>query len=154
MGKGKRLRALIDTDIFVLDLRYPRDPRYSENKAFLGRVKQGELAGSTTLYNLMEVCGILSFNLSPQSLEELFIGFAERFNVAVLFPDHEQEEVCFAPEKILEAMKRKLSFGDALIAEVIQRYRRRLDLFVTWNATHFEGKVPIEVLMLSQLSSV
>lgn len=148
---SNRLRVLIDTDIFVIDLRYPRDPRYSENKAFLERVKQGELAAWTTLYNLMEVYGILSVNLSPQSLQDLFIGFAAQFNVMILFPDGKGEEVCFAPAEILETMKRKLSFGDALIVEVAQRHRRRLDLFVTWNAVHFEGKLPIKTVTPNQL---
>lgn len=148
---SKRLRVLIDTDVFVIDLRYSRDRHYAENKAFLERVKRGELVGSTTLYNLMEVCGILSFNLSPQLLEELFIGFAERFNVTILFPNQEEEKVCFLPEELLGVMKHKLSFGDALIAEVVRRHSRRLDLFVTWNAVHFDGKLPIAVLMPSQL---
>lgn len=148
---NKRLRVLIDTDVFVIDLRYPRDSRYSENKAFLECVKRGELAAWTTLYNLMEVCGILSFNLSPQSLQELFIGFAAQFSVTILFPNGREEEVCFAPAEILEIMKRKLSFGDALIAEVAQRHRRRLDLFVTWNAVHFEGKLPIKAVTPNQL---
>lgn len=147
----KALRVLIDTDVFVIDLRYPRDSRYLENKAFLERVKRGELAAWTTLYNLMEVCGILSFNLSPQSLQELFIGFAAHFNVTTLFPNGGEEEVCFAPAEILGMMKRKLSFGDALIAEVVQRHRRRLDLFVTWNAVHFEGKVSIKAVTPNQL---
>lgn len=148
---SKRLRVLIDTDVFVLDLRYHRDVRYRSNKLFLERVQRGELLGRTTLYNLMEVCGILSFNLSPQRLEELFIGLAARYNVTVLFPDRAREETCFGPTEILEIMKRKLSFGDALIVEVTQRHRRRLDLFVTWNAAHFDNKLPIKVLTPDQL---
>ena len=66
----------------------------------------------------MEICGILSFNLSPESLEELFMGFATRYNVAILFPPDEQEKVCFDLVKIIETMKQKFSLGDALIAEL------------------------------------
>ena len=94
----------------------------------------------------MEVCGILSFNLSPKSLEELFIGFASRFNVEVLFPKGDGEEVCFTPAGVLELMQRRLSFGDALIAEVARIYRRWLDFFVTWNTVHFEGRLPLRVV--------
>jgi len=142
----KRSRVLIDTDVFIIDLRYPQDPRYIENKKFLERVRQGELVGLTTFFNLMEVCGILSFNLSPQSLEELFLGFATRFNVKILFPQGRDEEVCFTPSEVLALMKRKLSFGNALIAEVAGRHRRHLDIFVTWNSFYFEGKFPIKVI--------
>jgi hypothetical protein len=99
----------------------------------------------------MEVCGILSFNLSPQSLEELFMGFATKYNVAILFPPDDEETICFDPVGILETMKQKFSFGDALIAELAQRYRGRLDLFVTWNAVHFADKLPLRVATPSQI---
>lgn len=120
------------------------------NKRFLERVQQGELQGQTTLYNLMEVCGILSFNLSPQSLEQLFIGFAERYNVGVLFPEANGEQICFGLREILDWMKHKMSLGDALVASVTRQYRRRLDYFVTWNAAHFAGKLPIPVITPDQ----
>lgn len=143
--RQRRPRALVDTDVFVIALRYPRDVRYDGTQAFLDRVKQGKVLGRTTIYNLLEVCGILSFNLSPVRLEELFVGFAERFGVQVLFPPGEGAEVCFEPSRILQTMKGKFSFGDALVAELASVHRRRLDLFVTWNAAHFEGKLPIPV---------
>lgn len=109
------------------------------------------MLGRTTIYNLLEVCGILSFNLSPAHLEELFIGFADRFGVQVLFPPGEGTEVCFEPGRILQGMKGKLSFGDALVAELVSVYRRRLDVFVTWNAVHFEGRLPIPVSTPEQM---
>ena len=146
----RKARVLIDTDVFVIDLRYHRDPKYSQNRTFLERVKQEELVGRITVYNLMEVCGILSFNLSPQSLEELFIGFATKYNVEILFPPDEEERTCFNPVDILETMKQKFSFGDALIAELVQRYKGRLDLFVTWNAVHFADKLPLRVITPAQ----
>jgi predicted nucleic acid-binding protein len=150
----RKTRVLIDTDVFVIDLRYHRDPKYSENRAFLERVRQGEFVGRTTVYNLMEVCGILSFNLSPHSLEGLFMGLARRYNVTILFPSDEYERVCFDPVEILETMKQKFSFGDALIAELAQRHSRSLDLFVTWNAVHFADKLPIRVVTPSQIGEM
>ena len=47
---------LLDSDIFVLDLRFPNDPRYSTNKLFL---EAREVQRATTIYNLLEVCGLL-----------------------------------------------------------------------------------------------
>jgi len=150
----RKARVLIDTDVFVIDLRYYRDPKYSENRAFLERVRQGEFVGRITVYNLMEVCGILSFNLSPQSLEELFMGLATRYNVAILFPPDEEERTCFDPVEILETMKQKFSFGDALIAELAQKHRKWLDLFVTWNAVHFADKLPLRVVTPGQIGEM
>jgi len=150
----RKARVLIDTDVFIIDLRYHRDPKYSENRAFLERVRQEEFIGRITVYNLMEVCGILSFNLSPQSLEELFMGFATKYNVAILFPPNKEERICFDPVKILETMKQKFSFGDALIAELTQRHRKWLDLFVTWNAVHFADKLPLRVATPEQIGGM
>ena len=147
----RKTRVLIDTDVFVIDLRYHRDQRYSDNRGFLEQVKQGELVGRVSVYSLMEICGILSFNLSPESLEELFVGFATRYNVAILFPPDEEEKVCFDPVKIIETMKQKFSFGDALIAELAHRYKSRFDFFVTWNAVHFVDKLSFRVVTPVQL---
>jgi hypothetical protein len=98
----------------------------------------------------MEICGILSYNLSPQSLEGLFMGLARRYNVTILFPSDEHERVCFDPVEILETMKQKLSFGDALIAELARRHRKCLDLFATWNVVNFADKLPIQVVTPGQ----
>ena len=46
------------------------------------------------------------------------MGFATRYNVAILFPSDEEEKVCFDLVKIIETMKQKFSLGDALIAEL------------------------------------
>lgn len=148
---SKATTVLIDSDVFLIDLRYPRDRRYDKNTAFLERVRIGELVGWTTVYNLLEICGILSFNLSPQSLQTLFIGFASRFNVTVLFPNSSSEEICFSPIDIFDMMQRKFSFGDALIAELAQRHRRRFDSFVTWNVAHFQDKLSVRVAAPDQV---
>ena len=142
----RRVRVLIDTDVFVIDLRYPRDARYATNQAFLRSILTGKVLGRTTLYNVLEVCGILSFNLSAKRLDELFAGFAERFNVQVLFPPGQDAVVCFDLARLLQTMKHKLAFGDALIADLVHTHRRRIDVFVTWNARHFSGKLPVPAL--------
>lgn len=147
-----RATVLIDSDVFLIELRYPRDLRYAKNKAFLDRVRSGELVGWTTVYNLLEICGILSFNLSPQSLQALFIGFAQQFNVTVLFPNNSSdEEICFSPVDIFSIMQCKFSFGDALIAGLAQRHRRRFDYFVTWNVSHFRDKLSLRVATPDQV---
>ena len=51
--------------LFVIDLRYKRDRNFSVNRTFLERIAHNH-TGVTTLFNLLEVCGILSFNLEEK----------------------------------------------------------------------------------------
>ena len=62
MGAKPEL-ILIDTNIFVIDLRYKRDTNYQVNQEFLSTAAQSG-NGFTTIVNLLELCGILSFNLN------------------------------------------------------------------------------------------
>ena len=55
--------VLIDTNIFVIDLRYKRDNYYKTNRAFLAHIAKKRI-GFTSTINLLELCGILSFNLN------------------------------------------------------------------------------------------
>ena len=72
----------VDTNVFVIDLRYQSDPYYRTNKRFLQKMEK-EKNGLTGLINLLELCGILSFNLSPQQVEELFLYFSHRYKLSV-----------------------------------------------------------------------
>ncbi len=58
--------VIVDTDVLLLAFVFQRDPRQAMNNTFLERVKNSEAA--TTIYNLMELLGQLSFNLSSQRL--------------------------------------------------------------------------------------
>ncbi|MBC7227079.1 MAG: hypothetical protein H5T61_07580 [Thermoflexales bacterium] len=55
--------VIIDTDVFLLEFAFHRDARYPTNAEFLRAVRPREPA--ITIYNLMEILGQLSFNLSP-----------------------------------------------------------------------------------------
>ena len=69
MGAEQEL-ILIDTNIFVIDLRYKRDTNYKVNQAFLSSVAQNG-NGFTTIVNLLELCGILTFYLNRGQLIDL-----------------------------------------------------------------------------------
>ena len=71
MGPGP---FLIDTNVFVIDRRYRRDRNYAANRRFLDAVKR-ERSGFTTMINLLELCGILSFNLNDHQLQTVWEGF-------------------------------------------------------------------------------
>ncbi len=43
----------LDSDLFLIDLRYRRDQKYNENAAFLSRLKESRLLAVTSLFNLL-----------------------------------------------------------------------------------------------------
>jgi len=79
---AKQDLVLIDTNIFVIDLRYKRDAHYKTNQTFLDYIAKKK-TGFTTIINLLELCGILSFNLSEKQLNELWVYFQDRYRVTV-----------------------------------------------------------------------
>ena len=76
---------LVDTNVFVIDLRYRRDPLYRLNRRFLDRLaKDG--SGATALFNLLEIAGIFSFNLNEEQLMNLLSLFPGHYGIAILPP--------------------------------------------------------------------
>ena len=82
MGSKQEL-ILIDTNVFVIDLRYKRDTNFRLNKSFLSFVAQNG-SGFTTIVNLLELCGILSFNLNQDQLLDLWTYFQDRHKINIL----------------------------------------------------------------------
>ena len=138
--------TVIDTSVFIIDLRYKREKDFAVNRAFLDWIAQ-DRSGATTLFNILEVCGVLSFNLNERQLQELFFYFPEHFRVEVL-PHHDFESLLPALRTgdLFEVISRKASFGDALIIAVIEKYIHGASRFVSWNAQHFIGRLSIPSL--------
>ena len=137
--------VLVDSDIFVLDLFYPNDPRTQANKRFLRRRISGK---ATTVFNVLEVCGIASFNKSTEDLKRLFYAFHQVYNLDVLYPmarspfseDFIKQFVAGTFSRIL----RKMAFGDALILSTAESHK--ISTLVTWNVRHFENRAAIRVV--------
>ena len=145
MGAGKEL-VLIDTNVFVIDLRYIRDKNYKKNKEFLKTIAQNG-AGFTTIVNVLEVCGILSFNLNEKQTEELWYYFQQHYRVAV----HPQIELdadfpAFSIRDLFDLIKRKTSFGDALMLMFASKYLSFISTIVTWDKDHLKDKYPGTVI--------
>ncbi len=139
----------VDSNLFVIDLRYTSDANYRINRRALDRVAR-EASGITSVINVLEVCGILSFNLSSHALHALYVHFAQRYRVAIVpgggygvrLPAPEARETLPIVAADLPSHQRCVERGsllvvDALIVEVIEpdrlpsrrlerRYERRL----------------------------
>lgn len=143
--------VFIDSDIFVRDLRYPRDQRSAVNRQFLKRVHAKRIRGVTSIFNLLEICGILAYNLSPAQLVDLYSDFCQHYNVTVLFPADAQGDLQYDIPRIFQQIQTRQSLGDAQISYVVNRFANDLSRFVSWNASHFEEKLPIPACTPQQL---
>lgn len=137
-------KVFIDSDIFVRDLRYPRDSRSEINRSFLAWVRSKKIRGVTSIFNILEVCGILSFNLNEQELIGLYATFTNHYNVQVLFPADKEGNLQYDLIKIFDQILKKQHLGDAQISYIINRFANQLAAFVSWNSIHFNQKIFIE----------
>jgi predicted nucleic acid-binding protein len=151
MEGGHRLGSkqdliLIDTNVFVIDLRYKRDPGYEINRKFLHYIHE-KGNGFTTVINLLEICGILSFNLKETQLFELWSYFEERYGVIVLpVPTLETNFPILKLREVFDFIKERASLGDALILSVAGKHLPFVNTMVSWDASHFENVFPGVVL--------
>ena len=149
MGPQKDL-ILIDTNIFVIDLRYKRDINYGSNVRFLDYIA-GSGTGFTTLVNLLELCGILSFNLNDKQLIDLWSYFEKRYGISVLPPpDMNSDFPALSIESLFDQIRKRIPLGEALILAVAAQYLPFVSTFVTWDKTHFKEKFPGRVITPSE----
>lgn len=136
----------VDSNLFVIDLRYTSDANYRINRRALDRVGR-EAIGITSVINVLEVCGILSFNLSPHALHALYVHFAQRYRVAIV-PGGGYGVRLPAPEarEILANMEKRMALRDSEIALMVEQHAASLTAFLSWNATHFAGKLAVPAL--------
>lgn len=141
--------VIVDTDIFLLAMAFQRDPRYAVNAVFLDRAQEANPA--ITIYNLMEILGQLSFNLSPAQLDAWSSWLVEAYQLTVIWPvNPDGQASCDFQAEIFERpfarmRAHRMAFMDALILSLAER-TPDVECFVTWNARHFKGKSSLVVL--------
>ena len=136
----KQEPVLVDTNVFVIDLRFRRDRHFKRNQSFLDSVAQiGN--GYTSIVNLLEICGILSFNLNQDQLIDLWTYFHDRYKITVLpEPDFRSNFAVLEINRIFDILGKKCSFGDALMMAVAEKYLSFVSTLVTWDKEHFKDK--------------
>jgi predicted nucleic acid-binding protein len=130
----------VDTNVFVVALRYPRDRHFDVNARFLHALRESG-DGVTSVVNVLETCGVLSFNLNPRQLRSLYAYFDRRFAVKILAGTGTQPIVAARAKDLLGYLERKLSFGDALVAYAVEAWAPEATAFVSWDARHFTDKI-------------
>lgn len=136
----------VDSNLFVIDLRYREDANYRANRRALDRLRR-EGSGMTSLLNLLEVCGVLSFNLSATALHALYVHFPRRYGVTVVPASAYETRLPRATAgDLLARMEQRMALKDAEIALSVAQYADNLTAFVSWNAKHFEAKLPVPAI--------
>ncbi|MGH9346999.1 MAG: hypothetical protein ACRD26_07000 [Vicinamibacterales bacterium] len=136
----------VDSNLFVIDLRYPDDADYRVNRRALDRLARNG-SGVTSVLNVLELCGILSFNLSVTALHALYVHFAQRYRM-ILVPGGGYDTRLPAPavRDVLAKMEKRMALKDAEIALAVEQHAANLSAFVSWNAKHFAGKLSVPAL--------
>lgn len=136
----------VDSNLFVIDLRYPDDADYRVNRRALDRLAR-DGSGMTSVLNVLELCGILSFNLSVAALYAVYVHFVQRYRVT-LVPGGGYDTRLPAPtvRDVLTKMEKRMALKDAEIALVVEQHAANLSAFVSWNARHFAGKFSVPAL--------
>jgi predicted nucleic acid-binding protein len=149
----KQEPVLVDTNVFVIDLRYRRDRHYKRNQSFLYSVARiGN--GFTTIVNLLELCGILSFNLNQDQLLDLWTYFHDRYKITVLpEPDLQNVFPGIKIKRLFDVLCKKTSFGDALMISFAEKYLSFVSTMVTWDNEHFKDKYGGKVLTPAEYMS-
>ena len=114
------------------------------NRKFLDLVREsGDCA--TTLVNLLEVAGILSFNLNQRQLHELIVHLPSHYHLRISPPFRPTEPFpCIPMDELMEILSRKCSLGDALVLHQVERHATSDGCFVSWDAKHFaEMELPV-----------
>jgi len=141
--------VVIDTDVFLVEFAFHRDPRYPINSQFLAAVRGHSPA--ITVYNLMEILGQLSFNLAPSRLAQWQMWLQAGYNLTMLWPEPGKlDAFTFFRREIHEApltrmQEKRMAFLDALVLNLAE-CGQDVTAFVTWNARHFKGKSHLTVL--------
>ena len=76
--------VLLDTNVFVIDRFFRRDERYEVNRRLVAKLPRME--AGFCIFSLFELCGISSFNLSPEELKRWSYHFDEVYSVEILEP--------------------------------------------------------------------
>ena len=139
--ESKSNLVLLDTNIFVIDEIFTHDKNYQVNREFL----DATVDKATTVYNVLEFCGIIATTVQQIDLELLFQAFHFEKGVVILYPELYGDYLLFSVfiEQILDRMRRGMRYGDAKILTIAEE--NGVTTIVTWNKRHFEDKTHIPV---------
>ena len=83
--------VILNSDVLLLAFAYPKDERQKTNQEFLEALQTAQPA--TTIYNVMETLGQLSFNLSAEQLHQWQDWLVNANNLTIIWDVDENTTV-------------------------------------------------------------
>lgn len=136
----------VDADVLLIDLRYRNDAKFAVNRQTLDLLRSGEYQAAITVQALLEVVGVLSFNLAAASVVRLPDLIPIQYSLAVV-PDpnfHPGYANCSIAD-LVTRMGRRMALGDAVQATQVEVFGAGATALLSWNAKHFAGKITVPV---------
>ena len=129
---------VLDTDVLAFFHFFTKDLRHGPTSLFMDKTRESERG--TTLYNLLELAGILSSAGKPDIARKMVETYATASDMTL------SPELFFADytAELMDYMERGMRYGDAKILWVAEAHDA--SALVTWNVRHYQGKTPMEVL--------
>lgn len=138
---------LLATNMIVIDRFFRRDDRYSHNSQLISIFPQIEVGFS--IFSLLELCGISSFNLSTLELRRWMYSLEEIYPVEILHPRTAQEPsariwLSSFFTSLFETIERRATLGDVFVLQTAEEYSA--ELLLTWNPRDFWSRIPLPVM--------
>ena len=96
---------------------------------------------------LLEVVGVLSFNLPTEQIQRFYTLLPGRYGLQVVPALTTNQEIpTFTPSAILSFFEKKMALGDTLQALYLQRFAPHATCLLSWNARHFRQKLAVPAL--------
>jgi len=138
---------LLDADLLLLDVRYPRDVHFGANERLLKTLQERDVVRGITVYALLEVIAILSFNLPTDQIRRLYTLLPGRYGLQIIPAlGVDQATPTFSLSAILAQVEKKMALGDALQSLYIQHFAPQATCLLSWNARHFQQRLPVPTL--------
>lgn len=135
----------IDLDVLAVHHLFVNDARFSENFRFMEQSANHERG--VTIYNLLELCGIVASAGRATDAKRLFRRYLTAADMQVLYPDVRLESLAdywaSHNEELMKRIARGLRLGDAVVLWVAESVN--CEAIVTWNKRHFEGKTSLQL---------
>jgi len=136
----------IDTDVLAIHHIFTHDRRYSSTELFMNH-SSDDVRG-TTLYNLMELAGIVSSAGKSAAAKKIIETYMTAKDMRILYPTLNLKtpellwvEYC---TRVMMVMERGVRYGDAKILWVTESHD--CDALVTWNTAHYLTRTPLKIM--------
>jgi len=137
---------LIDTDVLAIHHIFKSDVRYKITEKFMEKSK--ELERGTSIFNLLELCGIVASAGLAQESSLIFDFYMRLKDMELLYPKFSFTSVlefwALHNTELMRRIRRGLRLGDAKIVWVGES--NLSEALITWNIKHYRNKTPLRIL--------